>query len=209
MSEQPYAFVIEGARNQIENNFVEDNFKRVLPNDVLIIRVRDKAGNVSSATVAPIVSELLTNVNPTKPLMLNQGDTNSLLYWIAYFKREFPIKGDYIIKESEDLKINDGSMTIIGSGKFIIRLENVNDGSYIDILAKTLNAGSSNRTICVQLVSQTNFLVAFKDKFLVEFGRINGMNWIEDTISVSRSDSMIDADKNGVGRIKAIETAKK
>ena len=38
LSEQPYAFVIEGARNQIENNFIEDNFKRVLPNDVLIIR---------------------------------------------------------------------------------------------------------------------------------------------------------------------------
>ena len=208
LSEQPYAFVIEGARNQIENNFIEDNFKRVLPNDVLIIRVRDKAGNVSSATVAPIVSELLTNINPTKPLMLNQGDTNSLLYWIAYFKREFPIKGDYIIKESEDLKINDGSMTIIGSGKFIIRLENVNDGSYIDILAKTLNAGSSNRTICVQLGSQTNFLLAFKDKLLEEFGTINGINWIADNNSVSRSDSMIDADKNGVGRIKAMRNGK-
>ena len=68
--------------------------------------------------------------------------------------------------------------------------------------------GSSNRTICVQLGSQTNFYFAFKDKLLEEFGTINGINWIADNNSVSRSDSMIDADKNGVGRIKAMRNGK-
>ena len=88
-------------------------------------------------------------------------------------------------------------MTIIGSGKFIIRLENVNDGSYIDILAKTLNADLQIGQYVFNLVAkQTSYLL--KDKLLEEFGTINGINWIADNNSVSRSDSMIDADKNGV-----------
>ena len=74
LAEYAYSFIIDGARNQ-KGEFVKENYKRVMENDIVIIQVRDKAGNVASVTINLLESTLpekLKNVNVNNPLMLNQ-----------------------------------------------------------------------------------------------------------------------------------------
>jgi len=210
LAEYAYSFIIDGARNQ-KGEFVKENYKRVMENDIVIIQVRDKAGNVASVTINLLESTLpekLKNVNVNNPLMLNQGETQSVSYWLTLLKNKFNLTGDYRIFEGVNVSFSGNDMTITGSGKFIIRLQDLETGQIIDILAKTLNAGSSNRTVVVQLGSELNFILAFKDKLMEEFGTINGITWYADEKYVSRDDSMVTADKIGVGTVTASKGGK-
>ena len=214
----PYSFTIEGSRNT-KDNYISNNNTVVLSGETINVKVKDAAGNISTAQVK-IHSDVNTNnvlyesLNPKGYLYVNSSDMKSLAYWYAYINTTYglDVSDTYLsdINKSDnvsfEIKNNNVYLNVNGDG--VISFYDNKTKKYLAINLRTLNTGKSYRSIVVQTGSDLDVSLAFKNKLTEQFGTIDGLTWYADGDILTRTGSMVSANRPGIGTVKFVKDGK-
>lgn len=204
---EPYSFAIENVVNPTEERFSATNSIRIMPGDNVIIKVKDEAGNSTSMTVFVSGAEqtILKNLNPRNPIVVNSGDSKSLVEWDIFFKKYVTIPYGYELNmESSNsvLRPNASDGVISGEAYGVVEYYNKDTDEYLHIAVKIEDSGKTGRTNIVQTNSITNFVLLFEDTMSKIFGTQNGVYWeVVDQDGLRKEGEYVRALKPGIYKI--------